>query len=894
MALFLLFPDGKNEMPSISEVGGKAASLLRMAAHGLPVPGGAVLTTEFFDPWFDEIKATPHWATILNAQKEERASICEILKAHAHGLTFNSDQHGALKEAIAGLPDSTTGFAVRSSSPEEDMAAASFAGGYETCLGVQPSGMEEAIRTCFASSLDARVFAYKDAQGFELFSPRIAVVIQKQIDSDTAGVAFSLNPLTNDYDEAVIDANRGQGESVVAGLVTPDHFVVDKPARKVIESTLGSKDLTIRLSGEGGTVEEYVADIAGFCLTDAEALSITDKVIEIETLYGNPVDIEWAFADNELYVLQARPITTWVPLPDDMLTAPGERRTIYMDGALSDGMTMNAPISPLGLDVMGKFEDFIFEYFLGIEFGDEDDHEDAREEDSAGIIIRSGARLYMDMSQVFWIASPKSMAKSMEIVNEGMSHALASLDRKAWRSAEKPSYFKFWMFRWLPKVLWNMRTFIWLSIKASMNPERAYERYKRGVEEFETSIRNDFDMALPVNEFLDGWLERATPALMEVTMPPLVAFMYGAMLPIDRMYKKASDEDIALSEKLKMGFEGNVVVEMGMALHQLANALPPEEFEDIDALAAKIEHRDMPASFLTAWDAFTYKFGMRGPMEMDVASPRYGGDPRLALNQMRSMRSTGNASFDPVAAHQHNISERARAFEELQQKAGWRRRRRLRRINRVMDLLAGTRDTPKYHLVMVIALIAKRCILEGEKFVAAGRLDRTDQIFCMTFADIENANNDATLDLRALTAERMAFNRHLDNHVRQFPAAIDSRGRILRPPRRDEKPGELSGTPVSTGVVTGPVKLLQTPDEKPVNEGDILVAYTTDPGWTPLFTNAAGILLEVGGILQHGAVVAREYGKPCVAGVPDLMNRLHDGQIVEVDGTAGVVRLVQE
>ena len=128
----------------------------------------------------------------------------------------------------------------------------------------------------------------------------------------------------------------------------------------------------------------------------------------------------------------------------------------------------------------------------------------------------------------------------------------------------------------------------------------------------------------------------------------------------------------------------------------------------------------------------------------------------------------------------------------------------------------------------------------------------------------------------------------------EFPQLIDSRGRILRPPPRDAKPGELVGVAVSPGSVTGPVKVLRHPREKPIDEGDVLVAYTTDPGWTPLFVNAAAVVLEVGGILQHGAVIAREYGKPCVAGVDRVMTRLRDGQRVEVDGTAGVIRLVAE
>ncbi len=148
------------------------------------------------------------------------------------------------------------------------------------------------------------------------------------------------------------------------------------------------------------------------------------------------------------------------------------------------------------------------------------------------------------------------------------------------------------------------------------------------------------------------------------------------------------------------------------------------------------------------------------------------------------------------------------------------------------------------------------------------------------------------MDLLKVREERTRFLKILRTQVTEFPNVIDSRGRILRPPARKEKVGEMSGMAISPGVVTGAVKVLRNPHEKSVNKGDVLVAYTTDPGWTPLFVNAAAVLLEVGGVLQHGAVIAREYGKPCVAGIDGLMTKLSDGQRVEVDGTAGVIRLL--
>jgi pyruvate,water dikinase len=247
--------------------------------------------------------------------------------------------------------------------------------------------------------------------------------------------------------------------------------------------------------------------------------------------------------------------------------------------------------------------------------------------------------------------------------------------------------------------------------------------------------------------------------------------------------------------------------------------------------------------------------------------------------------------LDRQDAHRRKVDDRQRAYQALLRRWGWTRRALLRRIYRVIELFGGTRDTPKYHVVMLNYAIRQRALMEGERLVQEGRLDAAEEVFGLTFDDLAAAARDPALDLRALRLERTRFGRQLAAQVTAFPQVIDSRGRILRPPLREGRPGELAGMAVSPGTATGPVKVLRHPHEKPVEPGDVLVAYTTDPGWTPLFVNAAAIVLEVGGMLQHGVVIAREYGKPCVVGIDRVTTVLHDGQRVEVDGTAGVVRL---
>jgi len=201
--------------------------------------------------------------------------------------------------------------------------------------------------------------------GFDVLSQRIAVVVQQQIDSEVAGVGFSLNPLTNDYDEAVIDPNWGLGESVVAGLVSPEHFIVDKVSHQVVDRKLRAKQVSIWLRPDGGTTEREGHRSEELTLSDAQLGELTDMMCRIEQLYGKPIDIASAYAGGQLHVLQARPITTYVPLPPEMLSKPGEPRRLYADAALSKGMTINQPIPPMGLDWMEEIYSSMMEPFVG-------------------------------------------------------------------------------------------------------------------------------------------------------------------------------------------------------------------------------------------------------------------------------------------------------------------------------------------------------------------------------------------------------------------------------------------------------------------------------------------------------------------------------------------------
>lgn len=868
--------------PDITELGGKAASLVRLAGAGFRVPEAAVLPASWFAAWWTQLEAGEAWSRFEATLEAPWAATCQALQAAAAQLPYTPAMRADL-EALQELNASwggTAGCAVRSSSPDEDLASASFAGGYVTLLGVLPDGLEDAVRACFVSCLDERVVVYKAQHGFDVHRPRIAVLVQRQVESEVSGVGFSLNPVTNDYDEAVIDANFGLGETVVSGEVSPDHFVVDKPGRNILERQRGSKQVARWIQPGGGVEVREQAGGEQTCLDDAQVLELSDVLTQLEQLYEHPVDIEWAYAGGELQLLQARPITAYFPLSEDMQTAPGARRRLYIDGNLSDGITSNRPISKLTLDGYREVMARLTEGYGFSLSGEEKPLED--------LMILRGARMYTSLSDMFWFISPKLMAEQSRIMDILLYRTLQSVDRARYKPTQKPGWLTLrGLARAAFAVLWGGRKTGWNIAVALVAPARYLKRYYPAIAAFEQEIcatRSDTSI-----RELHALHLRSFERLVEVDMPPIWGWL-GAVGILGALSDAADPKTRDRLNQMGRGFEGERVIEMGLEMYAASRLLDVGEFDDLPSLADRIEGRDLPTPFLEAWDELLQRYAARGPNEMELASPRYGDDPLLLLRQLSFMARTPRDN-DPTQAHERHVAERALAFAELDPQFGFFRRRLLRLAHRWTEAYAGERDTAKYHLVQTTYVLRQAALLRGQRLAADGRLDAAEDVFHLTWDELEQAERDATFDVRTPARERGHFLAKLDRQVREFPHLIDSRGRILRPPPLDEG-NSLSGLGISPGVARGPIKVLENPYDKPVEPGDVLVAFTTDPGWTPLFINASAIILQIGGMMQHGGVVAREYGKPCVAGIEHVLTRFEDGQPVEVDGSAGVVRLL--
>ena len=870
-----------DETPELAQVGGKAMSLIRMTLYGLPIPPGFVLSVAFFAPWLEHILATPEWTNASNSAPENLKHNTIALKTLCMGLELDHEQKKALAKALEALKANSASpfFAVRSSSPEEDLEEMSFAGGYETTLGVTEEMLKDALRRSFASCFDERVFVYKKEHGLAVNKPRIAVIVQQQIAAETAGVAFSLNPLNNCYDEAVINANFGLGESVVSGRVSPDSFVVDKVLRLVIEKKTGKKETSVWLDAAGGTFEEPSAARSQLCLSDENVMALTDILIAVENHFEKPIDIEWALADGKLYLLQARPITAYVPLPESLITAPGEPKYLYNDLTLVK-WGMQEPLSVMGTDYLEIMNSEMLKFTMGEDIGP--DVVNATRRTLEG-------RTYVVLSNSFKIQGQKRVASEFREMDALTAEILENLDAAEYTPQKLPPALKGIVFKMIRQNL----GLGWQVLQGIRDPAACQQKYQ----EEEEQLRRDLTLAKSANglstkAFATSMMVRMI-AYTKVFMPALFVAII-ARSKINKLFK----DDAAKNQVvyLERALPNNVTIEMGLAMYHLASFEEIKSCSSGEEFASKLEARAFSSEFLAAWDTFMDTYGFRSPMEMDPAASRFYERPIQFFEQLRTLADNTDPTNNPQAIYEKAKAEREKAYETLLQVAerkGKRKAKQFAKDYATWVNLGGLRESSKYYLVLITNIFRRHVWGIEKALVDAGRLDTPEQVFDLHMDELDRGIADPSIDLRALTEKNTRFLTKI-RHIREFPRVIDSRGKILRPPKKEAKEGELAGEPISTGVVQGKIKVLHKPDEKPVLPGEILVARATDPGWTPLFINAGGVILEVGGMLQHGALVAREYGKPCVAGIENATFIFTDGQMVEMDGANGVVKILDK
>lgn len=841
--------------------------------------------------------------------------------------------------------------AIRSSSVEEDGVYSSYAGMYETLLGVTECKLDEAVRVCFGSKFDERVLLYNgirsnssddggsnnnNSSGNNGLKGGFAVVIMEMVNSITAGVAFSANPLNSDRDEIVIDSSYGLGVSVVDGSVTADRYVYNKIRKCLVDQFVGKKMEEKRLKllvedggdndndgNSGGGIENVTIDDVEKQNTSSlsmEQVKGLVKMVEIvENEYDTPMDIEWAYYDaggeqqeQQLVLLQARPITTLFTLDANMMTLPNERRILYYDFNIASEATTTSPFTRMDMAISNEWMNMGMGLAKHTDNGGDDCTVDMLLDDPSLPLFKSSTRQYINMSFFFKFTSTQFWANEISTLDPHLASLFKSkdCDRKRYRSKKRwPKQCSvrnaFWLLRKLP--LWK-----WYRVgkRFQNDPERAKLAYIQLVERDMAKVKALQQRGLQRDEDGRG-LKKFSKEICQCCLPSFdeeIGVIYfvvlGTFNTLDKKRRdsSASEQVRAEYDALCSGYDGDELMKINIDMYRLANKLDADIWkeyghDELQELAVRIQQNldgtvsDLPNEFLTEWSSFMDQHGYDGVDQLFISSPRYQDKPELLLTRLR--QNVGPGIKDPAIVHNEQMMNRRKVMDRQLEGAGLFQASRIRKRNEILDHVMWIRNAPKLHFARMIGVLREAVLQIENELIEARRLQNKGDIFHLDLEEVDEALADETIDLiQIITPRKAVYERALE--ATECPLLVDSRCRILRPdpPNQDDVgEGTLIGTAVSPGVATGRVRILKSPNE-PFESGEILAATVTSPAWTPLFVGASGVILQIGGVLQHGALCAREYGKPAVSNI-DIHNVLKTGMFVEVDGNSGIVKIIE-
>lgn len=920
-------------------VGGKAANLGELLSAGLPVPEGFCLTTEAYrratassmqdgqtERHQDGEKSGKHSLAglhrALNALAQDDqvlhdqglnstarrdlpalAALAGRARDLVRGTTVPPDIAAAVRQAYAALGDDVP-VAVRSSATAEDLPSASFAGQQDTYLNVVgAAAVEEAVRNCWASLWTDRAVSYRAELGIDASTVSLAVVVQRMVDAVTAGVMFTANPLTGRRQEAVIDASPGLGEAVVSGSVNPDQFVVDPETGRVSGRRLGDKRLVVRPLPGGGTETVEMPDAGtDACLTDRQAADLARLGLRVERHFGSPQDVEWAIdSDGRPWLTQSRPITTLYPLPERAAARAGTR--VYLCFSLAQGLTR--PITPMGL---AAFRLIASSVARAARF----DVPEPR--DGPSPYVEAGQRIYFDLTAVARSITGRRIIPRVFDVMEARSAALLR------RVFEDPRFAvtnrtPIGVLRHVVPAAVRSRAPETL-LRALFRPEAALRRVNRFAREFGPSLELELGPgATPLQrldhaEFLLG--NRLFPIVPGVL--PLPALGFAMLALAGKLLGGHRWDDL---QKVLRGLPNNVTTEMDLELWRLATVIRDDGGSSAAVrnqapagLANEFNAGQLPAVLQAGLARFMERYGQRAVAEIDVGMPRWSDDPTHILGVLANYLRQEDSRLAPDVQFSTAAEQAEETVERLVAEARSRGRLRgavVRAALRRARLFAGLRELPKYQVVVGLAEVRRQLQQVGTALATAGVIAEPDDVFFLDFSEARHGLNgkrdgppdssgaaDTAADLRSIVAgRREAYARELERrHVPRLLLSDGTEPEALQSGRAGTAPllpGTLSGSPASAGIVSAEARVILDPVGAHLEPGEILVAPSTDPGWTPLFLTAGGLVMEMGGPNSHGAVVAREYGIPAVVGVPDATVLLSSGQRITVDGAAGTV-----
>jgi pyruvate,water dikinase len=848
----------------VAVVGGKGAhlgGLLRI--DGIRVPGGFCVTTDAFRRIMAEVPSLDDRLDQLSRVKPDGREAIRTLSAQLRriieGIAIPGDLAAAITRALAQLGEQTA-YAVRSSATAEDLPTASFAGQQDTYLNVVgPTAILQHISRCWASLYTERAVTYRQRNGIDHRTVDMAVVVQRMVFPRAAGILFTADPVTGNRTVATVDASFGLGEALVSGLVNPDVFTVRHG--KVVARTIAAKQRAVHAVAAGGTREVAIDSRRREqpALTDAQVVRLVQLGRRIEAHFGRPQDIEWCLVDDGLQIVQSRPITTLFPIPE----TGDQENHVYV--SVGHGQMMTDPMKPLGLS-MWQLTAMV-------------------------PMHEAGGRLFVDVTRR--LAAPASRAVLLDVMGRGDPLIRDALETVLDRDDFVPP---------LPDAGPGGPPASGASVPIETDPAIVtglIERSQASIAALERDIRTKTGPAL--FEFLLEAFEEHKRVLSDpLNIQAIMAGMEATWWLNDKLQEWLGEKNAA--DTLTLSAPDNVTSEMGLALLDVADVIRPRSevvaflqgvedegfLDELAKLPGGTEARDEIAAYLD-------RYGMRCVGEIDITRPRWRERPTtlvpVILHNVRN--------FEPGAAErrfeqgrqqaqkkEQDVLSRLRALPDGDQKAD----KAKRMIDRLRTFI-GYREYPKYDIVSRYFVYKQALLEEAERLVQAGVLPEKEDIFYLTFQELHNAVRSNQVDDQLIQERKDAFRSY---HALTPPRVLTSDGEAVTGAyRRDDVPaGALIGLPVSAGTIEGRARVILAMAEADLEAGDILVTTSTDPSWSPLFVGIAGLVTEVGGLMTHGAVIAREYGLPAVVGVEQATRLIRDGQRIRVHGTDGYIEIL--
>ena len=844
-------------------VGGKGANLGELARiEGTAVPAGFCVTTDAFRrimtavPLLDE-----RLERLSRLDPDDRAAIgglsAEVRRA-VEEIGIPGDVAAAITGAVGRLGGQAA-YAVRSSATAEDLPTASFAGQQDSYLNVVgPAEVLAHVSRCFASLFTERAVIYRLRNGFDDRKVQMAVVVQRMVFPQAAGLLFTADPVSSDRTVVSVEASFGLGEALVAGLVNPDVYRVRGDA--VVAKTVGEKRLAIHARPDGGTEERAVAADRREepALTDAQVVRLARLGRRIEAHFGRPQDIEWCLADDEFRIVQSRPITTLFPIP----AADDDDNHVYI--SVGHQQMMTDAMKPLGLSMWQLT--------------------------TRRPMAEAGGRLFVDVTSM--LASPASrealvtgMGRSDPLIADALRTVLDRGDFipvKPDEEAEMPVGSE-------PATI-------------ETDPAIVSELVDRGQASIAALRRAIGSTSGPeLFDFILADLPELRRTLFDPRGLQVILAGMQASWRLNELLETWLGEKNAV-DTLTQSVPGNVTSEMGLALLDVADVIRP--YPDVVAFLAQVSDEGfldaLPAvaggrEAAGAIGAFLDQYGMRCVGEIDVTRPRWSERPSsllpLMLGNVRNFEpGAGPRLFDEglrkAEAKEQDVLTRLRAWPDGEGKAAEAKRL----IDRIRTF-SGYREYPKYGMVSRYFAYKLALLAEADRQVQAGLLEDREDIFFLTFQEFHAAVRTHRMDNRLIAERKDAFRSY---QALTPPRVLTSDGEAVAGSyRRGGLPaGALTGLPVSAGTVEGRARVILDLADADLVAGDILVTAYTDPSWTPAFVTISGLVTEVGGLMTHGAVIAREYGLPAVVGVQRATRTIRDGQRIRVNGTDGVVEIL--